>query len=249
MIVSVAAILALEIWFRLYKEPTEFITEFYGGVSRLLGAVAALLFICEFSFSKILKPLGNKSAKALLWILPPFAVAVNNFPWVSLISGDCKISADARSVLWYALSCLCVGLFEELAFRGCALMLFLKKRRTSKLGTFMAIFWSSVIFGAVHLVNVFISSPGAVILQIGYSSLIGALCSLVLLETGNIWICVILHAGYNFAGGLIPEFGTGVIWTLPEIIVTAAVGVCVAAYCVWRFFKMPLCRSDELFTE
>ena len=128
-------------------------------------------------------------------------------------------------------------------------MLFLKKRRHTRLGIFMAIFWSSVIFGAVHLVNIFISSPGAVLLQIGYSALIGGLCCLVLLETGNIWMCVIVHALYNFAGGVVPRLGEGEIWTAPEVAITAIIGVIVAALSVWRFLTMPLSCADDLFKK
>ena len=145
--------------------------------------------------------------------------------------------------------CLCVGLFEEIAFRGCVLMLFLKKRTHSKLSVFMAIFWSSVVFGAVHLVNIFTSSPGAVILQIGYSALIGGLCSLVLLETGSVWACVLVHAVYNFSGGIVPRLGEGTIWTAPEVALTAALAVIVIVYCVWRFVTMPQDSAKNLFLE
>jgi hypothetical protein len=247
LVLMLCAVVAVELWYRLCDSPTEDITALYSSLSRFFGGMVALIFMLEFSFGKILHPLGNRRWRALVFIIPALAVAVNNFPWVSFLAGDCTFGGTAGEILFYAFSCLCVGLFEELAFRGCALMLLLKSRTKTKLKIFMAIFWSSVVFGAVHLVNIFTASPGAVILQIGYSALIGALCCTVLLETGNMWLCVFTHALYNFAGGVIPAFGEGTIWTAPEIAITAVVGVAVAIYSVIRFIKMPTERAEELF--
>ena len=151
------------------------------------------------------------------------------------------------ALLSYAGLCLSVGFFEEMAFRGCALMYFLKKRTDTRLGIFVAIALSSCVFGAIHLVNIFTSSPGAVIRQIGYSALIGALCSVVLLATRNIWLCVLCHATYNFCGGLIDHFGFGEMWTLPQILFTAVVAVIVTVYTVWLFFKIPLSNAQDMF--
>ena len=249
LVLSILAVVAVEIWYRLIDSPTELTTDLYSSLSRLFGTAVALVFMLEFSLGRILRPLGNKRASAILYILPAFAIAINNFPWVSFLAGDCSMSASAHDILFYAFMCLCVGLFEEIAFRGCVLMLLLKKRTGSKLEVFMAIFWSSVVFGAVHLVNLFTSSPVAVLLQIGYSALIGGLCSLVLLETGSVWACVLVHAVYNFSGGVVPRLGEGTIWTAPEVALTAILAVIVIVYCVWRFVTMPQDSAKNLFLE
>lgn len=243
------ALAVIEIWYRSHGAPTEFESDIYNTLSRLVGGIVAVLFMLEFCFIAVLDPRGNRSLKGLLLCLPALAVAVNNFPWISFGAGDCSFEASVEDMLFYALICLCVGFFEELAFRGCAFMFFLRKRTDSKLQVFLAILLSSVIFGAVHLLNIFVSSPGAVILQIGYSALIGGLCCLVLLETKNIWLCVFIHALYNFAGGVVPRLGEGVIWTAPEIALTAVVGVAVAIYAVVRFIKMPLSLAKDLFVS
>lgn len=249
LVASILAVLAVEGWYRLIDSPTELTTDIYNSLSRLFGAAVALVFMLEFSLGRILHPLGSKRPSALLYALPALLIAVNNFPWVSFLAGDCSMSAEAGDILFYAFICLCVGLFEEIAFRGCVLMLLLKKRTHTKLAVFMAIFWSSVVFGAIHLVNILVSSPIAVLLQIGYSALIGGMCSLVLLETGSIWACVLVHAVYNFCGGLVPRFGTGMIWTAPEVALTAVLAIIVIVYCVWRFVTMPLDNAKNLFGE
>ncbi len=249
LLVLLLVLVALEIGYRFFGDKLAMSEDIYLTLTRLIGGVACLLFMLEFSFHRILDPLGNRRIAALLLIVPAFVVAINNFPFVSFFSKDCGINATAFDILKYAFFCLCVGFFEEMAFRGCALMFFLKKRTKTKMGIFVSILLSSAIFGVVHLVNIFTSSPGAVLRQIGYSALIGALCSVVLLATKNIWFCVLCHAVYNFCGGLKDEFGWGTMWTTPQIIFTAVVAVIIGVYFIWLFFRLPTSNANELFEK
>lgn len=239
-------LLAIEVAHAIWS----FNDDIYLMLSRFVGGGACILFMIEFSFVRVLSPIGNK--RVLLWLLtiPGFIIAVNNFPFVSFFAGDCKIDAEISTIAFYALVCFGVGFFEEMAFRGCAFMLILKSRTQSKAEIFLAIFLSSVVFGLIHFVNVFFgASPAAVLLQIGYSALIGALCSMVLLLTHNIWLCVLLHASYNFCGGLIERYGSGTQWTTAEMIFTAIVSVIVGVYFLILFLKMPTRLADELFNR
>ena len=243
------ALVALEIIFRLPNSPAVINEQLYSTLSRFIGGAVCIVFMFEFALSSVMRPLGNKKISGLLWVIPAFAVAVNNFPFVSFLAGDCSLNASANDIFTYALFCLSVGFFEEMAFRGCALMFLMKKRADTKKGIFFAICLSSAAFGLIHLINLFTASPGAVFLQIGYSALIGALCSVVWLETGNIWCCVLLHAVYNFCGGVVPAFGEGTIWTAPEVALTAVLAVAVTVYSVWRFIKLPIKNITELYPK
>ncbi len=240
------ALLAVEISYAAFK----YNNELYLMMSRFFGGCACMVFMIDFSITRILNLLGNRKMLLLLLILPGFIIAINNFPFVSFLSGDCSINAGGGAILLFAISCLCTGFFEEMAFRGCAFMLLLKKRTQSRAKIFLAILLSSLVFGVIHFVNVFFgASPVAVLMQIGYSALIGALCSMVLLFTRNIWLCVILHATYNFCGGLVglEKTAESVQWTVPQMIFTAAVAVVVAVYFVILFFKMPISLGADLF--
>ena len=75
------------------------------------------------------------------------------------------------------------------------------------------------------------------------------MCSVILIKTSNIWYCVIFHSVYNFAGGVVPECGGGSIWTLPEIILTAAVSVVVAVYVIALLVKIKPYEIDALLNE
>ncbi len=246
LVLLLVLLLAVELGFRTFNDRLAMTEDVYMILTRFIGGGACIIFMLEFSFSKILKLLGNKRILMLLAVVPAFVIAVNNFPFVSFLSKDCTMQANAYELLLFALVCLGVGFFEEMAFRGCALMFFMKKLPNTRLGIFLSILFSSVIFGLLHLMNGF---SGGVLLQIGYSALIGALCSVVLLATGNIWLCVLCHGLYNFCGGLIDRFGAGRMWTNEQMIFTAIVAVIVTGYMVWLFFRLPMSNAQEMFPK
>ena len=92
-----------------------------------------------------------------------------------------------------------------------------------------------------------IKGIGYVALQIGYSFLIGGMCAIVLLYTRCIWICVGLHAIYDFCGYLVPTLGDGVIWDPVTVAITAALGVFALIFMLLWFRNIDIARVDELY--
>ena len=224
-----------------------FTSEVYGEnlyvlTSRMLGGFACLLFLMAFVGNQFIVP--ELRLKTFLLFLPCMAVAINNFPFITFFTEKAHIDAKPAYVVLYAMVCLSVGFFEEMAFRGCVFTVALQRVKKNRWGVFLAIVISSVIFGLVHLVNLFAGGDvGSVILQTGYSFLIGGMCSVILVKTKNIWYCVILHGVYNFAGGVVPECGGGIIGDTPTIILTAVVAVAVAVYVVVQIIRI---RPEEI---
>ena len=138
-------------------------------LTRGLGAAVFLALLLNEGF-RILNPLQKPFWRSMLFALPPFLVVVNNLPILSLLSGDAYVIHSAPVYwIWFALECLAIGLFEELAFRGVIFLLFAEKRRTTRKGLFWSLILTSAVFGAVHLLNVLMGAGiGGVILQIGY---------------------------------------------------------------------------------
>ena len=217
-------------------------------LTRLIGAVVFLALLLHDGYH-VLHPLQKPFWRGLLFTLPPFLVVINNMPILSMIWGDAYLVHSAPVyVLWFAAECLAIGLFEELAFRGVIFLMFAEKRYTTRKGLFWSLILTSAVFGGVHLVNVLMGAGiGPTILQIGYSFLIGAMCSVVLLKTRNIWICVALHAIYDFCGTLMPTLGDGTWWDTPTVIFTAVLAVATAVYLVWQFFRLDLDRVGEIY--
>ena len=209
-------------------------------IFRALGFVVLVLLALDLGFGIF----GFKGrGKGFLLSLPFVAVAVNNAPLAGLASGAVSVNASAISYFLFALYCVFVGLFEEIVFRGIVFPLILRKMGSTRKGIFWSVIISSALFGAIHVVNFFSSSPGAVVLQIGYSFLIGAMCAMVMLLCRNVFACAALHAGFNFAGLIADELGTGQVWNAVNITLTAVVGVLALLYGV--FVMVKIVRPDE----
>ena len=213
--------------------------------TRMFGGAACLMFVYIYSSKRMLSE--KPKVSDLVIFLPCLAVAVNNFPFIPYINGEAYIDAQPLAVLIYALICVSTAFFEELAFRGCIFTAILGYTKKGPLGVVLAIFLSSAFFGLAHAVNLFTGAdPASVLLQIGYSFLIGGMCSVVLVKTSNIWYCVVLHAVYNFAGGIVPACGGGVIWDTPTVVLTASIAICVTAYVIYTLIKLNVSDVDRL---
>ncbi|MBO5415184.1 MAG: CPBP family intramembrane metalloprotease [Clostridia bacterium] len=252
-IAALAVSMLLLVFFELFKKKI-FVGEnadaTYALATRAIGGVLCLVLVFYCSYHNILKIKGRGFLRALLFTLPCWAVALNNFPIIPFFSGRAYIDAAASAIIFYAVQCLFVGFFEEMAFRGCIFMLVLGRRRKRRLDVFWSIVISSAIFGVIHLVNILVgASPGAVLLQVGYSFLIGGMCSVVLMKTGSIWHCVLLHAVYNFCGGAVPELGGGTIWDTPTVVITAVLAVAVTVYIVVALVRIDPNELGYLFGE
>lgn len=219
-------------------------------ITRGVGALVFLALLLSEGY-RILNPLEKPFWRSLLFAIPPLLVAINNAPLYCLFFGDGEmIHGEASYWVMFILECLAIGLFEEFAFRGVIFLMLAEKRHTTRKGLFISLMLTSAIFGAVHLVNLFAGAGiGGVILQIGYSFLIGAMCSVVLLKTRNIWLCVLLHAVYDFGGKIIPTLFKGTMWDTPTVIVTAVLAVLTAAYLIWQFFVLDLGRVREIYED
>jgi membrane protease YdiL (CAAX protease family) len=103
---------------------------------------------------------------------------------------------DQRTGLVLALlaSTALVGLGEELMFRGLGVVAF----RDAGFTEGKVALWTSVIFGAVHMTNVFTEGPGA-FLQAAVVSITGYFFYLSRRSFGTILVPVIIHGLYDFS--------------------------------------------------
>lgn len=216
-------------------------------LTRAIGGVVFLTILVYLGY-KVLDPFKKPFWRGILVCLPAFAVVLNNFPIQPVVFGLASITSPPWRIALFAAECLMVAFFEETCFRGVVFLGFLKKRRYTRGGRFLAIVFSAAVFAVVHLLNLFFNaSLPAVILQIGYSFLIGAMCSVVLMKTSNIWVCILIHAIYNFGGAIIENCGEGTIWNPISVTLTAVVAVAVTAYMIFVFFKIKGREVDRLF--
>ncbi len=203
-------------------------------ISRAFGSLAFLFVLCYLSYRIWQKP----HLHHLAVLLPALAVAVNNLPILALANGFAWIERYDLLPL-FVLDSLMIGIFEELAFRGVLFPAMLERHRKSKKGILLTTAISSAVFGLVHLLNLLEGADiASTLLQVGYSFLIGGMCAIVLLKTGNLLWCILLHALYDFCGNLIPTIGAGALWDTPTVVITAILGVAVTAWMLVIFFRL-----------
>lgn len=231
--VAVIALVALVIYegFLSGKIGTPPVTALADGiVTRALGSAVAVVAVKKAGY----KVVNKCSGKAIITVLPCFLAVVCNPPLIGLITGDAAFSYSGATLCLYIVlfitECLLVGTFEELLFRGILFPAVEERLKENKRGRFFAVIISAAIFALVHLFNLFTSSPLAVLMQVGYSFLLGGACCFTFLKTGNILYCVLLHATFNFCGGLTDTLGYGGWGGVPSYVFSAVVCVLVAVY-------------------
>ena len=102
---------------------------------------------------------------------------------------------------------LTVGWWEELWFRG-----YLLQNMRDGLGLGRAVAISLVLYGAIHMAN-----PGASLLSGVLIALIGVIRVYGWISTGQLWLSMGMHAGWNFFQG--PVFGYGVSGTSSDSLI------------------------------
>lgn len=234
----------------------------YIKVAEWLGGGQALEWYLAFAFKIICSALpvylifqfGMKDMitgfsggkRGLLLCVPAFLVALDNFPFLPLITGSLKFVGSAGNIFPYVLYCLSIGVMEETIFRGNLLPLFMFKFSKDKKGTFWAVVVSSAIFGAMHLLNLLGGFSPMVFLQVGYSFLIGCMCAAATLFSGNIIVPIIIHALFDI-GGFLTDYGflEGTLWTTGNVVLTAVVSVIMATVIVVSFLKSDFSPAYE----
>lgn len=218
-------------------------------LTRGVGSVIFTVLLIYRGFG-VLNPFRVTPGSTVLFILPSLLVVINNLPIISLATGSAYLDATPLHYWLFALECLFTGWFEETAFRGVLFLVLLEGARRTRRDIVRVTVISSAVFGGVHLLNLLARAGiGSVILQVGYSFLIGGMCAIVLLKTKNIWFCVLLHALYNFCGLLVERLGGGEWWDMPTVIITAALAVAVTAIMLTALLKLKPEDIDDIFVR
>jgi membrane protease YdiL (CAAX protease family) len=101
---------------------------------------------------------------------------------------------DTSLVIFLALGSLCVGVGEELMFRGISVNVL----RDQGMRETRVALWSSLLFGAVHITNIITEGPSA-IAQVIVVSVSGFFFYLVLRVSGTLVLGMFIHALWDFS--------------------------------------------------
>lgn len=118
--------------------------------------------------------------------------------FISNIEG--AVGARPGNILNLSLYCFLIGISEELLCRGWVQNSFLKRFGKSKKGAFLSILFASLVFGSIHITNVFAGNTVLeTIAQVLQTTSLGFLFGVIYYKSGNIWTPIILHAVYDFS--------------------------------------------------
>lgn len=151
----------------------------------IFSALALLLVKKDNYFKVVCK---NKTCITYIIIFTLILIIINLFPF-DLSIGITTLSIFVRMFF--------VGLMEELIFRGCVY-----KICDEKLGNQKAVILSSVLFGFIHIVNIFNDNILMVVLQITYATCIGIVFAMLMYKNQGIILSILIHTIINITGSL-----------------------------------------------
>lgn len=220
-----------------------------GSLLRILGGLVFIVIIYGLGHGHIFK--FKNVSKALLIMIPAFIISINNFPIIAFLDGRAVLTEPFYRVFLFFIESLSVGFFEEIIFRGMILVYLLNKLKDEKNGVMISIILSSVIFGFIHVINIFNgASVNSTMLQIGYSFLVGMMWAVLFIKTGNLWLTMLLHATFNFFGQVMFYLGTvDGRYDLYTIIMTLTISLAVAIYSFLLFKRLEQDTYSNTITE
>jgi hypothetical protein len=176
--------------------------------------VIALGFVAWLGWGRdigLTRPKDWRNLKLLLLLVP--------LPCIPLIDG--VQGSDVNNVLFLATAALFIAVSEEILYRGILL------RTLQPLGIVKAVLGLAVLFGAIHIPNVFVGSdPGFELMRL--SMTIGGAIGLAVIRirTNMLWGVIAAHWGLDFteylAAGGIPALGARHDFSMPAIIIMIA---------------------------
>lgn len=148
--------------------------------------IIAFLYAYLFKIKNFFSFSNFKSA--IILISPLIIFIIGN-----LLDSNLAISSGYALII-AIISGIAPGIFEEIIFRGVVISYLMKFFKNSK-----SIIWilivSALIFGIVHLFNVFAGAPlDTTLFQFFYTFAVGIILGAVYLRTGNLWAPIIIHS-------------------------------------------------------
>lgn len=218
-------------------------------VFEILWAGLVLLVVLAFKNKYIFTQKRENFFKSIRYIVPELLLS-GFFVLISIVSilssGN---PLDIYSVFNLALYCLFIGIVEEFLCRGWLLNEFLERYSNNRREILLSIFFSSVIFGVVHFINIG-ETQGFVetLVQVMNATAGGMFLALVYYKTKNIWVVVATHAIWDFSiflseanslGDCLSGTPTNVM-VIVNIIRGLALTIAYLLFCYWLFRQTDL---------
>ena len=168
-------------------------------INALTGIVFMIGIILYLKKKKLLSYYGINNLKELeyknlIFCLPMIIVALGNLRY------GIHVNNSWEQIVYISLEALGVGFAEEILFRSFLMKAIINKSSTA------AIIISSIVFGIIHIFNLFYGANTITTLaQVIYATALGLMFSIFFYKTNNIIPCIICHGIINMTNMFLPK--------------------------------------------
>lgn len=162
----------------------------------IIFPISVIIFLKE---KKLLSYYGINSLKRLelknlLYFVPMIIISLVNLRF------GIYINYSWQQILLISITMLGVGFSEEILFRGFLMKAIMNKNPKA------AILLPSIIFGIIHITNLFSGANIIMtILQVIYATFFALMCSMFFYKTNNLIPCMICHSITNITDVFLPN--------------------------------------------
>lgn len=212
---------------------SNYIIKIPNSINAFVEILFPIVVIIYLKKKRLLSYYGINSLKYLHYKNLLFCVPMIIIPFLNLGFGI-HINYSWQQLLLISIAMLGVGFSEEILFRS-----FLIKALKNK-NTKVAIFMPSIIFGVIHLTNLF---GGAnliqTVLQVIYATSFALMCSLFFIKTNNIIPCMICHSLANITNSFLPN----------DLSIAYQSMECIAFIIPSSFYALFLYKTNKILTK
>lgn len=206
---------------------------FFGSIFRILTALV-IIYLMKRSYGKDFR-YGfdrNNLKKGFLLVSPVLFMAASNFPEYFLKGGQIKSGLPFAAAI---ITGFAPGFFEEVVLRGSALSNMMHQWKDKKNPVLRSLVVSSLVFGALHLINLSHAGVAETLMQVGYAAGAGFLFGAAYLRSRNIVGPVICHAIVDISAAIfaLPADAPEVIpFTVATTIIITVGGVLIGLWLI-----------------
>lgn len=167
-------------------------------LSEAVLAALVLIVMLLFKNSYVFTQSREKFSKGLFYGL--FYI-LGSILFILIYSGIASFKFNVFSLLNLVVGCFLIGVAEEFLCRGWLLNEFLERYGDSKKGVWYSIIISGIIFGIMHLGNIYTMGQDipTTISQVLSAAGTGIFLGLIYYKTKNIWSVIFLHGFWDFS--------------------------------------------------
>lgn len=193
----------------------------------IIFPISVIIFLKE---KKLLSYYGINSLKRLelknlLYFVPMIIISLVNLRF------GIYINYSWQQILLISITMLGVGFSEEILFRGFLMKAIMNKNPKA------AILLPSIIFGIIHITNLFSGANIIMtILQVIYATFFALMCSMFFYKTNNLIPCMICHSITNITDVFLPNN-----LSIEDQYIGCIVFIIPSAFYAWYLYKTKKC--------